>query len=364
MDEKCKKVLAADIGGTKSNLGLYLRKSGPESGDKGGRGSVSVELLAEARYENSEYASFDEILSDFLKEHLKGASSTICCATFGVAATIEENRCTMTNLAWKIDAEALKAAFGFHRCALINDLVALGWGVTGLSDKDLHPLQTPPQVQTPRDGPRALLAAGTGLGEAILIGSGPGNAPPFTPLATEGGHTDFAPTDTVQVELLGFLCEKYGHVSYERVLSGSALKDIFYFFVQRRGGKADVGIEARFVTEAPGAVITEQGQLDSGDRDCQDALDLFVSVYGAEAGNLALKCLATGGVYIGGGIAPKILPALDGRGVGKTGFIESFTAKGRFAEFMRTLPVQVILNDKTALLGAALHAATALGSSR
>lgn len=364
MDEKCKKVLAADVGGTKSNLGLYLRKSEPMSGDKDGRGSVSVELLAEARYENSEYASFDEILSEFLKEHLKGASSTICCATFGVAATIQDNRCTMTNLAWKMDAEVLKAAFGFHKCALINDLVALGWGVTGLCEKDLHPLQTPTEVQTPRDGPRALLAAGTGLGEAILIGSDTGDSIPFTPLATEGGHTDFAPTDSLQVELLGFLCEKYGHVSYERVLSGSALKDIFYFFVQRRGGEADAGIEARFATEAPGAVITEQGLMDAGDRDCRDALDLFVSVYGAEAGNLALKCLATGGVYIGGGIAPKILPALEGRGDGTNGFIDSFVAKGRFEGFMRTLPVQVILNDKAALLGAALHAANASGSSR
>ncbi|MBE9527816.1 MAG: glucokinase [Proteobacteria bacterium] len=356
MDEKCRKVLAADVGGTKSNLGLYLRKSE----DKGGRAAVSVELLAEARYENSEYASFDEILREFLKEHLKGASSTICCATFGVAATVQKNRCTMTNLAWKIDAEELAASFGFHRCALINDLVALGWGVTGLGEEDLHPLQTS-QNQTPKEGPRALLAAGTGLGEAILIGS---DSEGFAPLATEGGHTDFAPTDSVQVELLGFLSEKYGHVSYERVLSGSALKDIFYFFVQRRGGEADAEIEARFATEAPGAVITEQGQLDAGDRDCKDALDLFVSVYGAEAGNLALKCLATGGVYIGGGIAPKILSALEGAVDGIDGFIESFVAKGRFEEFMRTLPVVVILNDKTALLGAAIHAATALGSNR
>ncbi len=341
MDEGCKKVLAADVGGTKSYLGLYLRK-----GDGGYDG---LELLAEARYENSDYSSLDMVVSEFLASNLKGEGSKICCATFGVAATVLDNRCSMTNLSWKIDAARLATSFGFKKCTLINDLVAISFGITGLTPEDLHQLQAGQK----RQGVRALIAAGTGLGEALLVDAGLDGG--FIPVATEGGHADFAPTDEVQVELLGYLGKKYGHVSYERIVSGTALKDIYDFFRLKRNGAVDAELEARFVADSVGSVITEEALkgAGSGNADCIDTLTLFVTVYGAEAGNLALKSLPVGGLYIGGGIAPKILPAIE------RGFIDSFVAKGRFEDFMRSLPVYVVLNEKTGLLGAAIHASIA-----
>lgn len=312
-------LIAGDIGGTKSLLGVFTD------------GSPAPVLVKEARFENSEYDCIEDILSVFLKKNAIKGVSAVCLA---VACPVEDNRGTLTNLKWHIGAKAIAKEIKIPAVHLINDLAATAIGSLLLSNADLHTLQR----GIPKPGNRALIAAGTGLGEAALFWDGKA----YLPSASEGGHTDFAPRTPLEVELLGYLTRAHGHVSYERVLSGPGLETV-YTFLKSRGKGTAARLNASQIADMA---------LGGADKTCSAALDLFVSIYGAEAGNLALKTMSVGGVYIGGGIAPKILKALQGET-----FIKAFREKGRFERWLSQIPVSVIMNQKTALLGAASYAA-------
>jgi len=327
-------ILSADIGGTKTYLALFSLHDGV------------LDAVREGAYQNERYSGPDEVLRDFLRV---GEARAIEGASFGIACPVVGNRCVLTNLKWTVDGNALQAGFGLTKLTLINDLEAIGWGVNLLPQQDFFVLQQGVE----RHGNAALIAAGTGLGEAILFWDGSTHVPS----ASEGGHTDFGPRDKTETELLGFLIGKYGHVSYERIVSGMGLENI-YDFVKARAGFEEPGwLKERIAAEGVAPVVSEEG-MKGTDKNCVEALRLFVSIYGAEAGNLALKALATHGVYLGGGITPKILNALA-----SGGFLDSFEDKGRFREFMKGLPVRVILNDRTGLIGAANYAARMLGET-
>lgn len=298
--------IAGDIGATHTRIALF------ESG--------VTEPAALEIYASREHDGLESMLRAFLAAHPADVSR----AAFGVAGPVRMGHAQTTNLAWPVDAAGVAAALGLERVGLVNDLVANAWGIAELGADDLAVLNAgDPQS----GGNAAVISAGTGLGEAGLFWDGRRHHV----LASEGGHTDFAPMNDAEAALRGHLAQRHAHVSYERVCSGMGLVAIHEFL----GGS---GLDGTAVTRAALA----------GDELCARALDMMVAIYGAEAGNLALKLLATGGVYVGGGIAPHILPKLrDGA------FMRAFTDKGRFAELLRRVPVQVILNDRTALLGAA-----------
>ncbi len=323
-------VLAGDIGGTKTLLGLYA-----DCGDH-------LEAVIEASFANKEYSCIDAVIDVFLSRLDKGYPGRIRSATLGVAGPVHGDRGTLTNLSWVIDAGALGTRFSIRDISVINDLVATAWSVDVIADEDLFVLK--PGI--PQKGNAAVIAAGTGLGEAILFWDGRGRMPS----ASEGGHADFAPTTPIQSDLLDYLAEIYGHVSYERVLSGRGLASVYSFLKSRRDSVEPAYLAKRFENEDAAAVISSEA-INGDDKNCSDALDIFISVYGAEAGNLALKGFAVGGVYIAGGIAPKILPAME-----RGGFTEGFIKKGRFERLMASIPVYLIMNRKAALRGAAIHA--------
>lgn len=318
-------LLAGDVGGTKTFMGLF-RLAGE-----------GLELLRSESYENKMFGDFETVVAGFLE---KSGPVSIDAAAFGIACPVVEGRGTLTNLHWVIDSFELAGRFGIEKAGLINDLVATAWGTGVLSEDDFHTLQ----AGVARSGNSALIAAGTGLGEATIFRDGQFSVPS----ASEGGHADFAPRTPVEIELLEYLIGLWDHASYERVLSGPGLVNIYNFLKSRRGGSERISVRMR---EEGGAQVISEEALSGGDKNCVDALDLFISIYGAEAGNLALRSMATGGVYVGGGIAPKVLPALK-----RGSFIKSFRQKGRFEGLLSEIPVKVILNEKTALFGAAVYA--------
>ncbi|MEK6531981.1 MAG: glucokinase [Deltaproteobacteria bacterium] len=326
MEHKKNIILAGDIGGTKTYLGLFAR-----------RGHLPL-CVRQGKFLNKDYKTFYALLREFI-----GADSPrIERACLGIASPVRENRCRLTNASWGIDARAISKGFGIKRVELVNDLVALGCGIPLLERKDLYTLKRGRSAS----GNAAVIAAGTGLGEAILAWDGTTHVP----FASEGGHADFAPNGVTQIRLLEYMMKKSAHVSYERVLSGAGLKHIFDFMNQRmRGGRLPKGLKKRFEQGNASIVISSEAMC-GADRVCKEAMKAFVSIYGAEAGNLALKAMAVAGVYLGGGIAPGILKALKDK---RFGFMDSFVKKGRFEGLLRNLPVYVILNDRAALLGAA-----------
>jgi glucokinase len=303
-------ILAGDVGGTNTRLALY-------DGDP--RAPVALET-----YSSPEHDGLEEMVQAFLAAHPAELSS----ACFGVAGPVRDGRVETTNLAWPVDGARLAGALGLERVGLLNDLEANARGIAALRPEDVATLNA---GTVDPDGTVAVISAGTGLGEAVVSRVG-GH---LHVVASEGGHADFAPRTEEEVELWRFLRAQHEHVSYERVCSGMGLANIYRFLAGR--------------DEDP-ATISEGAQA-GDDPAASHALDLLVSIYGAQAGNLALTVLATGGVYLGGGIAPKILPRLE-----QGGFMTSFTAKGRFEDLLRSIPVHVILNDRTALMGAALCA--------
>lgn len=255
-----------------------------------------------------------------------------------------DGRCTATNLPWVVDEASLAAGIPARRVKLLNDLEATGYGILELPPPSLAPLQT----GAPRQGNMVLIAAGTGLGEALLIWDGARHRV----VASEGGHADFAPRTDLEMELFRFLRREFGRVSYERVLSGPGLTNIYRFLRASDGGAEPDWLRARMDAGDPSAVVAEVALAERDPR-AVHALDMFVSIYGAEAGNLALKALAVGGVFVGGGIGPKVREKLeDGR------FIAAFRDKGRFADLMATIPVHLALEPRAALLGAAAVART------
>ncbi len=336
---KKKFILAADMGGTKTFVALFNA-----DGD-------STEPLHEARFENSFFKSAIDVFGKFLDEAEKEAKverGDIAAATIGVAAPVCGNSARLTNLDWAVDAGELKSSTGIERISLINDLVATAWGLPMLSPSgdDIVSLNLGVGVA----GNVAIIAPGTGLGQSILFYDENFDDRRHLVSATEGGHTDFAPNNMGEIGLLTYLRELYGHVSYERILSGQGIKNIYDFLAAQ--SPVPKYLEQRFETEDPAKVIVEEGML-QGKKDlaCKEAVTLFASVLGAEAGNLALKSMAVGGVYIAGGIAPKIIDALK-----EPDFMRAFLSKGRFRKFMSAIPVRVVLNPKTALLGAMNHA--------
>ncbi len=318
-------VIGTDIGGTHSRFGLFECEG------------TRLRLRATRTLPSATFSSLEKALSAALRQ--LGAQPD--AAGFGVPGPVRDGTAYITNLPWVVDAAALSGALGGRPVRLLNDLEAQAWGIRWLGPDDLVELQA---GQAGSLGNQAIIAAGTGLGEAGLYWDGKDHHP----FATEGGHADFAPGSTLESELLAHLAGSYGHLSWERLLSGPGLREIFAFLCQRADAP-DAADSAQEILDAadPAAAITEAA-LAGRCALCSQALDLFVELYGAEAGNLALKMMATGGVYIGGGIAPKILPTLR-----RGGFLRRFADKGRFGALLRSIRVRVILNPHTALFGAA-----------
>jgi len=320
-------ILAGDIGGTKTVLALV---------DKNQDGGMVCQH--EQTFSSLAYPEFTDILQEFLPPE-----TTISAACFGGAGPVVEQRCQTTNLPWLLDGEALKNTLGTEQVKLLNDLEAMALGMLHLPDSDLLELNPNAQQQT---GNIAVIAAGTGLGEAILYWDGSR----FQPMATEGGHCDFAPQTEQQDALLVYLRSKYlGHVSCERLISGMGFGNIYDFLCEHDFATACLAVPDINDIETGidrNAVISRLG-VSGEDALCEETVRLFVELYGAETGNLALKALAIGGVFIGGGIAPKILPKMqDGR------FIEAFTAKGRFQSLLDKVSVKLALNPRAPLIGA------------
>lgn len=326
-------ILAGDIGATSTRLAFFE--------PAGGR----LHTVAERVYRSQDYADLETIVGGFVAEHPLTAQA----AAFGIAGPIRAHRVQTPNLAWIVDGANLARHLGLERVILINDLEANAWGIGALAPDDFVVLNNGAPDAT---GNQAVISAGTGLGEAGLYWDGKRHRP----FACEGGHTDFAPRSAEESHLLAYLLGKYERVSYERVVSGPGLHNIFAF-LRDTGGAAGVtrALQDALVSGDPSAAIS-RAAIERSDPIATRALDTFVSLYGAEAGNLALKMMATGGVFIGGGIAPRILEKLKG-----AAFMDAFLSKGRMRPLMASMPVSVILNEKTALLGAARVAAMQAG---
>ena len=330
-------ILAGDVGGTKTNLGLFE-----------GTGE-DLRLLRSAKVHSADFSSLAALVKGFLAAHPPGREIRAAC--FGIPGPVIGNRANPANLAWMVDGAQVAAEIQVEAVSLINDLVATAEGIPAMEESAVAVLQ--PGMPEPA-GNRALIAAGTGLGMALL----PRIAGRWTPVASEGGHADFAPRTDEEIGLLRYLRERFGRVSVERVVSGPGLFNAYQFLrdVLRLPEIPQVR-EALAQRDDPSRIIGEAALAAESCPLCSRSLDLFVAAYGAVAGNLALTGTATGGVYLGGGIAPKILPRLL-----HGPFLPAFTAKGRFVPFLERVPVRVLLDDRTALFGAARHAASLLAA--
>lgn len=325
-------ILAGDIGGTKTVLALFEE-------------SQSLTIVRQEVFQSRAFPQFTQVLDKFLG----GARPPIRVACFGVAGPIANGRVQTTNLPWVLDEQELAAALHAERVYLLNDLQAAAIGMQHLKPDEFSEINKGRPLLSP--GTAILLAAGTGLGAAILHWDGQR----YVALASEGGHSDYAPQTEREVGLWNYLYRQYGHVSYERVLSGPGLYHIYCFLRDSRFAEEPAWLKEKLASTNPvTAAITEVG-LANGHPLCTETLSLFARIYGAAAGNLALWAMAASGVYIGGGIAPRILPKLtDGT------FMEGFTAKGRYKSIMESIPVRVALNPLAPVLGAAAYANTAL----
>ena len=320
-------ILAGDVGGTKVHLALYDFSDG------------KLKYTKDKQFPAKEYSGLEEIVKEFL------GNEKVTAACFGVPGPVRDGRLRLTNLPWTLDSRELSASLAIQHVFLINDLEANGYGVAELSADQIYTLSEGDAGQI---GNRALIAAGTGLGEGLLAWNGRIHVP----YPSEGGHTDFGPRNEEEIELLRFLQQKYnGRISYERVVSGMGLTNIYEFLREVRGMEEPAWLAERIAAaHDPNSVITEMA-LSAKSEICQKALDMLVSVYGAEAGNLALKVLSVGGLYVGGGIAPKILEKLkDGT------FLKAFVDKGRLSQLLINMPVRIILDSRAALMGAAAYA--------
>ncbi len=317
-------IFAADIGGTKTALGLFDTE-----------GTMDKPLVS-ATVSTESFGSLTSLLASLDTSHLNPAFLSV-----GIAGQVTGNTAVTPNLSWKIDLAKTARAIGIERYGLINDLEATAHGIEVLATPNIHTVLA---GESDPHGPRALIAAGTGLGEAFMVRQ---HSNGYVVIPSEGGHADFAPTDEEQTELLKFLTSRFGHVSYERVLSGPGLHNIYTFLVETGRVARSPRIGELLATRDPSSVIGSEA-IAGSDESCVKALDIFLAIYGAEAGNLALKTMATGGVYLGGGIAPKILPKLVGGP-----FAKAFRDKGRLSGIMELIPVKVITEPLTALYGAA-----------
>jgi glucokinase len=317
-------ILAGDIGGTKTNVALFEH-------------DALEKPLAQRSFPSGKYDSLESIISEFVAEH----QPQVTHACFGIAGPVKDGQVRTPNLKWVVDGQTLAGALGIARVGLINDLEATAYGIEGLGAEQLHALN---EGKAEQGAHRALIAAGTGLGMAGLFYDGRH----YRPIASEGGHIDYAPRTGIEHELLNYMRGKIGgRVSYERVLSGPGLFNIYSFLRDRKYGVEPDWLAAE-INAGDGSAAVSQAGLAGKSELAVKALDLFTDIYGAMAGNLALLLKATGGLYVGGGIAPKLIEKLkDGA------FMRAFTDKGRMSALVSNIPVRVVLDDKTALYGAA-----------
>jgi glucokinase len=336
-------LLAGDIGGTKTILQLVEKSDSP-----------GLHTIYQESYHSADFPDLLPIVQDFLVKANTPIPEKAC---FAIAGPIVKNTAKLTNLAWFLDTKRLEEELGISHISLINDFAAVGYGISGLQKQDLHPLQVgKPQPETPI----GIIGAGTGLGQGFLIKQGND----YQVFPSEGGHADFAPRNEIEFQLLRYLLGKHDiqRVSVERVVSGMGIVAIYQFLRDRkfatespdiakivRTWEQEAGEEEKSVD--PGAAIGTAA-LEKRDRLSEQTLQLFIEAYGAEAGNLALKLLPYGGLYIAGGIAPKILPLIQ-----NSGFLLNFTQKGRMRSLLEEIPVYIILNPQVGLIGAALCAA-------
>ena len=316
--------LAGDIGGTKTHLALFKEEKG------------KVFCVKEQKFPSQEYPNLKLIVKEFLKE----GTETISKGCFGIAGPVKKGKSRATNLPWLVEGDRLSKELSIEKVSLINDLEANAYGLNMLGEEEFFVLN---EGDSNAEGNKALVSAGTGLGEAGIFFDGKKDIP----FACEGGHADFAPRNEKEDSLLRFLRKKFGHVSYERILSGPGLYNLYQFIVETR-------VEEEKLKEVASGdspqLISEKG-LSGESRACRKALEFFTSIYGSEAGNVALKMFTLGGIYIGGGIAPKLLSIIE-----QGEFLDSFKRKGRFSDLLGAIPIRVVLNDKTALLGAMYYA--------
>jgi glucokinase len=319
-------ILAGDVGGSKVNLALYDFIDG------------KLKQIRDKQYPAREYSGLEEIVKEFL------AADKATAACFGVPGPVRDGRLRLTNLPWTLDSRELAAGLGIEHVFLINDLEANGYGLAELNDGQIFTLN---QGDARQIGNRGLISAGTGLGECYLVWNGHQHIP----YPSEGGHADFAPRNEDEIDLLRYLKQRYnGRISVERVVSGPGLSNVYGFLREVRGMEEPAWLRERLAAEDPNSVITELAQAARSEI-CEKTVDIFVSAYGAEAGNLALKFLSVGGLYVGGGIAPRMIEKLkDGT------FMKAFIDKGRLSQLLVNMPVRIILESRAALLGAAAYA--------
>jgi glucokinase len=320
-------ILAGDIGGTHARLAYFQAQNG------------HLTVAAEGVFSSREHGGLDEIVTQFVNSQPQ--KPDVAC--FGVAGPVRNGKVETSNLPWTVEASRLASELHLPSAILINDLEANAWGIASLGEKDLVALN---RVKGTPSGNQAVISAGTGLGEAGLYWDGKS----YDIFASEGGHTDFAPRTELEIELLRYLTARFGHVSYERIVSGPGLVNVYHFFRDTHRGE-----EPAWLTEdlahGDAAAAISRAAVSGKSPLAEHALDLWISIYGAEAGNLALKLMATGGVYLGGGIAPKLVTKLAG-----PLFMQAFLNKGRMQPLLDSIPVRVITNDKIALSGAARYA--------
>ena len=330
-------ILAGDVGGTKVHLALYNFENG------------KLKVLRDQKFPAGDFACLDDVVHRFLSEvdnHPGADVKEIVAACFGCPGPVRDGHLKLTNLPWTLDARALRGSLGIEHIFLINDLEANGYGIPELSIEAVHVLHPgDPGVV----GHRGLISAGTGLGEALLVWDA--RQKQHIPLPSEGGHCDFAARNDREIALLEYLRRTLnGRVSFERVVSGIGIKNVYAFLKDDQKMEEPAWLEERIKTEDPNAVIGSCAEEGSSEL-CVETMQMFSSAFGAEAGNLALKVLAAGGLYLGGGIAPKILKTLS-----NGAFLDAFFDKGRMSPILRAIPVRVILDDTCALLGAAAFA--------
>ena len=317
-------VLAGDIGGTKTNLGLYIEGTGRP-------------LLKKCEtYSSRGTPDLESLIAGFLEVH----PAPVLSACFGIAGPVMRGESRTTNLPWHVSEPRLKRRFKWPDLRLINDLTATAQAVPLLKGRDLVTLN---ETRAEKRGNLALIAPGTGLGQALLIYDGAR----LLPVPSEGGHVEFAPANEDENALWRYLHKRFGHVSIERVLSGPGLVNV-YSWLRESGRYKEPPWLSKLLEERDPARVISETALKGRNRLCAASLKMFTSILGAVCGNVALTGMATGGVYLGGGIPPKILPVLK-----QGSFMKAFTDKGRFSDFMKKIPVRVILNDRAALLGAA-----------
>jgi glucokinase len=322
-------ILAGDIGGTHTRLMLYRALP-----------AAKLETMREEIFPSPAFSDLTAILADFLAQT---STEKIARACFGIAGPVINQVCNATNLPWRVSASEIREAFGFDAVWLLNDLEANAWGIEALPAEDLF-LLNPGSPQAA--GNRAIISAGTGLGQAGIYWDGQH----YRPFSSEGGHADFSPTNDMEFELHQWLAAQYGHVSWERLVSGPGLENLYNFLLTYHKQTTPAWL-SELISQKGRAPAISLTAIEKRDPLCVEALDLFITLYGREAGNHALKLMASGGVFLGGGIAPRILPSLK-----SGGFLQAFFDKGRMRPLMQDMPVSVILNDKAALLGAARFA--------